>query len=393
MQLLPFFIASALLASPGQERFEGKLEPKLVKPEGAYWRGEPMPPATAEQRRKLPMRLAAEDLVWFRQLNWRGMPEPQDVAVVFRKKGQRTLLVDINGNGRFEKDEIRRLFPSDAKKGYFDVTWDFPLRPGPFRNAPIIFHTVPQPDGSMLLHFNDWFLVRGMFIIQGKEVKVAYDYYADNGSVDLQNGRLGIDADGDGRVHFGLDSLESARASEEDVVFRVGDQYFSTESLDLAHLRFVMRSHPPEDYIRIEIAKGVAIPDFSYTDMKGNQHRLSEFRGKWVLLDFWGSWCTPCVEDLPYLQALYSKYREKGFEILGMTKDDDPEDARQVLEKYGSRWTNARPDSVKELIDRRFRVGAFPTMFLLDPDGKFHSQIQFGDKKRLEEILEKELSH
>src|SRR5690606_35082369 len=82
-----------------------------------------------------------------------------------------------------------------------------------------------------------------------------------------------------------------------------------------------------------EIAKlksgsvGATATDFSGMDIQGKPLKLSDYRGKYVLLDFWASWCVPCRKGNPHLLQLYGKYKKKGFEIIGVSDDDSNEKA------------------------------------------------------------------
>jgi len=98
-----------------------------------------------------------------------------------------------------------------------------------------------------------------------------------------------------------------------------------------------------------------------------------------VLLDFWGTWCAPCVADLPILKRAYDAYHAKGFEILGMDTEH-PEfteadfaagvaNAKRVLASVGAVWPQAQYQSTKKLIDKGFRVPGYPTAILIDPRG------------------------
>lgn len=64
-------------------------------------------------------------------------------------------------------------------------------------------------------------------------------------------------------------------------------------------------------------------PDFTLRDLKGNQVSLSDFRGQPVVLNFWATWCAPCRVEIPYLEALYTKYKDQGLVILGMNTETD----------------------------------------------------------------------
>ena len=135
----------------------------------------------------------------------------------------------------------------------------------------------------------------------------------------------------------------------------------------------VLRSHPASEYQRIELQIGAEVPDFAFTDFDGKARKLSEFRGKYVLLDFWGSWCGPCVADIPHLKEAYEKYRSRRFEIIGMDEDKELEKVKKFVAEKGMTWPQATTESIGELAKKRFRVTAYPTLVLLDPNGKIVS--------------------
>ena len=113
------------------------------------------------------------------------------------------------------------------------------------------------------------------------------------------------------------------------------------------------------------------MPDFQFTDWNGKKRKLSEFRGKYVLLDFWGMWCPACRTELPYLKAAYSRFQPRGLEILGMNTDD-PMTVSQIkgqLEKQGLTWTQAKRESILDVI-KNYRIHLYPSTLLLGPDGK-----------------------
>ena len=250
----------------------------------------------------------------------------------------------------------------------------------------------------------------GRVDIAGLQVMVRYDNLdRRSGQIDFRTGGLGMDADGDGRIRYGAYSEENDFAFGEEVVFRVGNFFVSTLAADSTTRRIALRSHHAEDYLRIVLQSGIKVPDFGFLDFEGRQRHLSDFRGKYLLLDFWGTWCSPCVEDFPKLKEGYEKYRHRGFEILGM--DFDPharslpgaqalqeglDRAKAILAKNGVSWTQARTESIHYLITKRFRISVFPTLILLDPEGvivSFHpasDQLPLGSAgllASLEEIL------
>ena len=115
---------------------------------------------------------------------------------------------------------------------------------------------------------------------------------------------LGMREDTGGHLDFDPGSPQTAQADKESVVFRVGDLYLSTDSVELQQGGFVLRSHAATDYIRVELAPGAALPDWSFTDLKAAQESLKSYAGKYVLLDFWYPSCVPCRSDFEELKSV-----------------------------------------------------------------------------------------
>jgi thiol-disulfide isomerase/thioredoxin len=117
---------------------------------------------------------------------------------------------------------------------------------------------------------------------------------------------------------------------------------------------------------------GPEVPDFTFVDFDGGKRMLSEFRGRYVLLDFWGSWCRPCRTEIPYMKEAYARFRPRGLEVIGMDYEEGASvaDVRAYLQQQGVTWTFATPDSVRGIIVDGFQVRSFPTLVLLDPAGR-----------------------
>ncbi|TKC08600.1 peroxiredoxin family protein [Pedobacter frigoris] len=128
---------------------------------------------------------------------------------------------------------------------------------------------------------------------------------------------------------------------------------------------------------KIQQAGGPA-PDFTKPDVNGKPVSLSQFRGKYVLLDFWGSWCGPCRAANPHLKELYATYKAKGFEILGVSSEKVSGQAqaekmwKEAIEKDGLTWTNVlnNETNMKQDVVALYNIEGYPTQILLDKEGK-----------------------
>ena len=111
---------------------------------------------------------------------------------------------------------------------------------------------------------------------------------------------------------------------------------------------------------------GTTAAAFSSTDINGQPLSLSDFKGKYVLLDFWASWCLPCRELSPHLKELYAQYKAKGFEIIGIASDNNTVDAwKKAVAKDDLPW----PQILEGSIGKQYNILYLPMQILIDPDG------------------------
>jgi peroxiredoxin len=109
-------------------------------------------------------------------------------------------------------------------------------------------------------------------------------------------------------------------------------------------------------------------PDFSFTSLQGEYIALDDLKGKVVLLDFWGTWCPPCVESVPELRNLYKRYSKEGtFTIIGISSDNDDQEWRDFTAKNKMVWPQYRDENHQIL--RAYGIRAFPTYILIDHEG------------------------
>lgn len=138
-------------------------------------------------------------------------------------------------------------------------------------------------------------------------------------------------------------------------------------------------------------AIGAIAPDFTQNDPEGQPKKLSDFRGKYVLVDFWASWCGPCRAENPNVVQVYNKYKEKNFTILGVSLDR--ENGREVwlkaIESDKLAWNHVSDLKYwQNAVALLYSVRAIPDNFLIDPDGKIIARGLRGEdlEKKLIEI-------
>ena len=124
---------------------------------------------------------------------------------------------------------------------------------------------------------------------------------------------------------------------------------------------------------------GAMAPDFSMPDVNGKIRKLSDFKGKYVLLDFWASWCMPCRKETPNLISAYNQFKDKKFEILAVSLDGGKDDARdkwlEAIHEDKMTWPQVSDLSgFNSNIAAVYAIQSIPMNFLIDPSGKIVSK-------------------
>jgi thiol-disulfide isomerase/thioredoxin len=123
--------------------------------------------------------------------------------------------------------------------------------------------------------------------------------------------------------------------------------------------------------VEAQLSIGQPAYEIVLPDVKGNIQRLSDYRGKVVLVDFWASWCGPCRNANPGLGELYSTYKDKGFEIFGVSIDEKKSAWKKAIAADRIRWKQViAPGSWEAPTAIEWKIEQIPASFLLDAEGK-----------------------
>src|SRR5689334_1797690 len=151
-----------------------------------------------------------------------------------------------------------------------------------------------------------------------------------------------------------------------------------------------MRMSRPSDgadaaALKIGDAQGTQAPDFTLTTLDGKSVKLSDYRGKAVLINFWATWCAPCKIEMPWFVELYQQYKPKGFEIVGIAMDDSGQkEISDFVKEMKVNYTILQ--GTEKVGDDYGGVQFMPETFILDRNGKIvktifglHSESDFED--------------
>jgi thiol-disulfide isomerase/thioredoxin len=123
--------------------------------------------------------------------------------------------------------------------------------------------------------------------------------------------------------------------------------------------------------IRRSLRAGTQFPTFDVKDVSGRPLSLASHKGKVVLVEFWATWCVPCRMELPYVLQTYKKYHASGFEIIGVSLDDDPLALARFIKENDLTWPQYNDGKKFEnALAMKYGVESIPTNYLLDGDGK-----------------------
>ncbi len=149
----------------------------------------------------------------------------------------------------------------------------------------------------------------------------------------------------------------------------------------------------PQYFAVSKLAIGKAAPEIEGIDLDGQPMRLSDYRGKVVVLNFWGSWCKPCMKMLPHHNKLAAQHRDQPFAFLGIATDKDRKQLDTAIREQGVTWRNWWDgDDTGHAISKKWAIQQWPTIFVLDHKGVirhkhlFDEQLDAAVEKLLQQV-------
>lgn len=167
------------------------------------------------------------------------------------------------------------------------------------------------------------------------------------------------------------------RSTKEELTAFLGQ--FGDASLTKSYYLLKMQNDL-QRYSRIEV--GQQAPTFTAPKLDGQEASLAAFRGKYVLLDFWASWCGPCRKEMPHVKAAYEEFKDKNFTVFALSIDKDRSAWEKALKEDAMPFVHAIDRKDESNANNLYMVTAIPTNFLIDPSGKIIAKNLRGEKLR-----------
>jgi thiol-disulfide isomerase/thioredoxin len=171
-------------------------------------------------------------------------------------------------------------------------------------------------------------------------------------------------------------------SGKSEILYKLGEFYMREDSIDRAEEIFKQIITMNADSGDVEAAKGSLYeiqnlqigrraPDFKAQTIQGDSVALSDFRGKIVLLDFWATWCGPCLPYIPNLRELHEKYDSQQFQLIGIAFNQEQSEVRQMMDDKNMRWPQVvLTDRFRSDIANRYNINSIPQLYILDEEGK-----------------------
>ena len=274
-------------------------------------------------------------------------------AVRAGEDGRRQLRIDANRNGDLRDDALLSSEPVEFGQRVYAELRD--------PHLILALDFLGEQTSTALLMTGT--IREGTLALDGRSVRFTVQGEMGRYGNDLQE--VYFDTSGDGEIDDSWFSDERyvPRDGHVNLVGRSWSFVVSEEGS-----RLTLEALPDKRPGRIPLAPGNPAPDFPFTDIDGKQGRLSDYRGRVVVLYLWGTWCSPCQGETPFLLEAYERFHERGLEILAVAKQDQPERVRAYVEEHGIAWRQTIQDEGSPMI-ALYRASSVPNALIVDRNG------------------------
>ena len=268
-----------------------------------------------------------------------------------------------------------------------------------------LFHEIrsylPDFDGNKeRFYFNDVKnFTRGEFTLNGLNYQIGlYDDFPNDGLFNGRDDLLFIDLNRDGIMNKEQDT-EIFKLNE---VFMISDEQFKISCLDPygGSIKLIQTNEATTNHYLEQIPlfiSGQSSPkngiahklnpqfwEYTFQTIDGNEIKIDEYKGKYLLVNFWGEWCKPCVAEIPSLVKAFEKYPENKFEMISFLNSTEQRKAKEIIKGKGMKWPQIK--LTKELVEF-FKIRAYPTNILIFPDGVTTIRANAVDEKFFEKHI------
>lgn len=231
--------------------------------------------------------------------------------------------------------------------------------------ASLLYLSDTPPEESLQLYFDE--LRMGTWQVHGQEFDVALIKESAPPYRKEAHTYLYIDLDENGEFDVMTDGMEAYPVNEP---FHIAGESWEISEIAIDGSSITIVPSDEEADPKVALRPGTEAPEFTAETLSGSELTLSDLQGKYVLLDFWGTWCGPCIDALPTIKETYEKYGGEHFEIVGIAYEASLGNFKEFIAEENINWPQIPEISEEENpIQEMYSVNGYPTYYLLSPEG------------------------